>query len=116
MNVILVEITEKGLGCGTYAHSLLKGLESSVGYPCNLGSKAFNMILLLLKKRFGNEHGHIYIANARSLESLVQLGLNVFPDSVAVGLDCHASLNGCVLDQLSLTDDIRIPLGEILVH
>ena len=42
--------------------------------------------------------------------------LNVFPDSVAVWTQDHKSLHAGIVDQLRLLADVRIPLGEIVLH
>ena len=116
MNVVLIEIAEKSLGSGADAHSLGEGFKSSMSNPSYFGSKSFYVVLLLLKKRLGDEHGHVYVTNARSLESLIEFGLDVLPYCISVGLDSHTALYGCVFDELGFTNDVRIPLGEILVH
>ena len=70
--------TEKSLGGRAYAKALAELLLTAVSYPCNLRSKSFNVILLLLKKRFGNEHRHIYVFVTKLLEASVKNLLDVF--------------------------------------
>ena len=116
MNNIPVKIAEKSLRCGTHAELFLKRLKSALSYPCNLGCEALDMVLLFLKKRLGDEHGHINILNARFFKPLVELLLDELPDSISGGLDDHTSLNRRIVCKFRLDNDVCIPLREILTH
>ena len=48
MDVILIEITEQGLGSRSDAKSLGKFVQSSLSNPCYFGCETFYMILLLV--------------------------------------------------------------------
>ena len=83
-----------------------------MGNPCNLGSKALDMILFSLKKAFGNKHGHHDVFVAESLESRVEILLNVSPNCIAVGSDYHAALKRGILGKLCLSYNIGIPFAK----
>ena len=74
------------------------------------------MILLLLQKALGNEHGHRNILMAVLLEFLIENRLNVLPNGIAVWAQDEKSLNAGVIDKLRLGANIGEPLGEILLH
>lgn len=48
-------------------------------------------------------------------EALIELPLDIFPYSVAVGADDHCALYGTVVHKLSLYYHIGIPLGKICI-
>ena len=68
MDNLLVVFAEKCFRRRTNAKSLLKLFASAVCYPCNLGSKALNVILFLFEETFGDEHRHTNIFMSRRLE------------------------------------------------
>ena len=109
-------LAEKCLGSGANAKSVLQLLVAAHCYPCNLGSKALNVVFLLLEQALGNEHRHANIFMTCCLEHTVKDMLDIFPDSICVGADHHAALYACVFYQLSLFAYIGVPLCEILVH
>ena len=113
---VSVMLAEESLGSRTNAKLLGELFCAAVSYPCNLGSKARNVILLLLEKRFGNEHRHIYVLVTELLESGVKDSLNILPDSVAVGANDHTSLYAGVVDKIGLLYDVGVPFCEVLVH
>ena len=116
MDNLLVVFAEKCFRRRTNAKSLLKLFASAVCYPCNLGSKALNVVLFLLEQAFGDKHRHTNVFVSRFLEHTVKNALNILPDSIAVGSYNHTALNACVLNKLSLFADVCVPLSEILVH
>ena len=116
MNDVCVMLTEKSLRRGSDAKSFLKLLAAAVGYPRNLGSEAFNVILFFFKPAFGNVHGHTYILMSCCLEHTVHNVLNVFPNRIAVGSDNHAALNACVFAKLGFFYNVCVPFCKILVH
>ena len=85
-------LAEQGFGSGTDTNAFLQLLFAAVGYPCNLGRKAFYMVLFLLQQAFGNEHGHVYIFHACFFETVIQLSLQQLPDGIAIRADDHAAL------------------------
>ena len=115
-DVLLIEITEKGLRGRTYAHPLLQLACTAMGHPCNLRRKALHMILLLLQKALRDHQRKIYIFNSRLLEPCIQLALDQFPDRIAGRLQNHESLNTGVARKVCLQHHIRVPLREIILH
>jgi hypothetical protein len=93
MNYIFIMLAEKSLGRGTNRKTLGKSVLTAKGYPSALGSKALNVVLLFLKKAFGDKHRHIYIFYACFFKATVKVFLDIFPDAVAVGTDNHTALN-----------------------
>ena len=74
------------------------------------------MILLLLQKALGNEHGHRNILMAVLLEFLIENRLNVLPNGIAVGAHDEQTLYARVIDKLGLGADIGEPLSKVLLH
>ena len=116
MNVIFIEITEQGLRGWAHAETLLEIFQSALCHPGYLGSKAFHMILLLLKQALGNEHRKINVLHASLFETAVQLIADVLPDGITSRFDDHAAFYAGVIDQFCFSYHIRIPLGEIFFH
>ena len=67
-------------------------------------------------KRLGHENVYMPMFIPESLESIIKILLDVFPDSISVGADDHTSLNAGVVDKVCLFNDICVPLGEVFVH
>ena len=84
-------ITEQGLRGRPHTEPLCELFASAVGDPGHLRCKTLHMILLLLKKAFGYEQGHINVFMAGFLEPPVQITLDTLPDGIAVGTDDHAA-------------------------
>ena len=116
MDYILIVIAEQRLGGRAHAHTLLQLVISAVCYPCYLGSKALNVLLLLIKKRLGNKERHVNILMSRHLKARIKNLLNILPDSVSVGTIDHATLNACISDEIRLCANVGIPLCEIIAH
>ena len=93
MNDVLEVLAEQRFGGGTHAQPFRQLVLSAHCDPGALRRKALHMILLLLQKTFGNEHGHIDILVSQSLEPGVQVPLNVFPNGISVGTDDHTALH-----------------------
>ena len=58
--------------------------------------------------------GHVHMAGLFELR--VHVLLDVFPDGIAIRSQDQKALHGRIVHQLRLQADIRIPLGEILLH
>ena len=116
LNYILKVIAEQSLRGRTDDKTLAELIVTADGNDSALGSKALNVILLLLKQALGNKHRHIYVLVTKLLEAAVKLSLYILPDSVAVGADDHASLNARIIDQLCFFYNVGIPLSKIHVH
>ena len=113
LDILIIEITEKCLGCRAYTHALLQFVQTAVCDPCDFRCEPFNVILFLLKKAFRNEHRQVDIFNACFLKSAVKFCSDVFPDCIACRLKYHAAFYRCISGEFRLLDDIRIPLGKI---
>ena len=61
-----------------------------------------------------NEERKIRVPVAGRLEHGIERALHGFPDAVAPGLDNHAAAHVGVFREIGGTDDLLIPLGEIL--
>ncbi|MPM91815.1 hypothetical protein SDC9_138949 [bioreactor metagenome] len=109
-------LAEKRLRCRTNAQALLKLLAAALSNPGNLGRKAFDMFFFLIKQRFRDEHRHIYIAMPRFFKHPVKYRLDVFPDSVSVGADDHASFNTGIIYEVGLFHNVGVPLRKVLLH
>ena len=116
LNDIAIVLAEQRLGGGADGQALGQLVLTADRDPSTLGSKALYVILLLLQKGFGDQHGHIYIFVARGLESCIQILLDIFPDRIAVGTDNHAAVHAGIVNQLGLLDNVGVPLTEINVH
>ena len=109
-------LTEQSLGSGTDCVLLFQTLAAAQGDPCALGSKALNMVLLLLQQGFGNQQRHIDVLNALLLELLVHDVLDILPDGIAVGTVNEDTLDGRVVDQLCLLANVGEPLSKVDLH
>ena len=116
LDYICIVLAEERLRGRTHAQPLGQLLLAAHSYPRNLGSKALNVVLLLLEERLGNEHGHIYVFYAGLLEPAVKYALDVLPYSISVGTDDHASLDAGVVNEVGLLYNIGVPFRKILVH
>ena len=74
------------------------------------------MVLFLLQKALGDQHGHIDVLHAHLLKLRIHDVLNVLPDGIAIGPVNEDALYGGVVDQLCLFAHIGVPLGKIDLH
>ena len=116
LDIFLIEITEQSLRSRTYTETLLKFVQSTVCYPCYFRCKTLYVVFLFLKKRFRNEHRHVYVLYTCLFESTVKFVLDVFPDCITCRFDRHASFYACVTAQLCFFYNVSIPLCEIFFH
>ncbi|OPZ72041.1 MAG: hypothetical protein BWY82_01528 [Verrucomicrobia bacterium ADurb.Bin474] len=77
--------------------------------------KAIHMLGLFFDVALGNEQGEIGVLMARVLEHLVKNALHVLPDGVAPRLDDHTPPYRRILGKIGRTNDLLIPLREILL-
>lgn len=73
------------------------------------------MVLLFGECSLGNEHWEITVGDAILLEAGIQETLNLLPNEVSEGSQNVTSRDLVVFDQLTLGDDLLIPLGEVLL-
>ena len=116
LDLFLVEITEQSLGSRTHAKSLLKRIKTAMSHPCNLRGKTFYMIFLFIKKRLRDKDRHINILYTGLFKSAVKLMLDILPDRITCRFDRHTALNTCIATELSLLNNVCIPLSKILIH
>ena len=109
-------IAEHGLGGGAEGQTLLQLLAAAVGDPGHLGGEALDQLALLLQQALGDQHRHCHVLMPGLLELRVHQALDVLPDGIAIGAQNHKALDAGIVHQLRLQADIRIPLGEILLH
>lgn len=112
---LFVVLAEKRLGGWAHSQTLVELFLTADSYPCTFGSKALNVILLLLEQAFGDKHRHINVLVTGLLKAAVKVSLDIFPNSVAVGTDHHAALYAGIINQLCLFYDVGIPFCKILV-
>ena len=72
--------------------------------------EAFGMLRFLFQIGDRNQEGEIGVRVAGVLEALVQVFLNEFPDGVTPWLDDHAATHCRLFSQISLNNQIIIPL------
>ena len=116
MDDIRIVLAEQRLGGRAHAKALLELFAAAVGDPRHLRRKALDMILFLLQKAFGDEHGHTDILVPRLLEHTVQNVLDILPDRIRIRADDHAALHTGIAHKLRFFHDVGIPLGEIVLH
>ena len=113
---ILVMLAEERLGGRAHDKALGEMILSADSNYSTFGRKAVDVILLLLEQAFGDKHRHIYVLVSESLESCVEVVLDILPNSVSVGADDHTALNARVIYQLCLFYNVGVPLSKINVH
>ena len=116
LDIFLIKITEQRLRGRTHAETFLKRFQTAVCHPGNLRRESFHMILLFLKKRFRNKHGHVHVLHACFFEFPVKLMLDIFPEGISRRFDDHTSFYAGIPAQLGFFYHVGIPLGEILLH
>ncbi|MGA2905724.1 MAG: hypothetical protein ABSD98_18015 [Candidatus Korobacteraceae bacterium] len=73
------------------------------------------MLGFLVQKALRDKHREVVVLMAGGFEAVVQLALQQFPDSVAVGLDDHAALDDLRrLGHVALQDNVLVPGCKIL--
>ena len=116
MHVAGIEIGKQCFRSRPHTHALLQLLRAAMRHPGNLRRKSLDMILFLLQQALRNQARQVYILNTGLLEPSVQLLLDILPDRVTGRLDHHESLELRISRQLCLFDNVRVPLGEVLLH
>ena len=84
---------------------------------CNYGAllgESFYMLSFATEERFRDEEREVSVLCSGFLEHQVELMLHFLPNSVAVGLDDHASAYGRLLSEVSLGHKIVVPLAVVL--
>ena len=79
----------------------------------DFGREPLHVLRLPLQIALGDQHGEIGVFDALRPKALIHLSLYILPDPIAVRANDHRSLDGAVVDELGLDDDVRIPLGKI---
>ena len=109
-------VAEHGLGGRPERQPLLQLVAAAHGDPGHLRGKAVDQFAFLFQQALRDQRGHRHVFVAGFFELTVHDPLNVLPDGVAVWTQDHKSLHAGIVDQLRLLADIRIPLGEIVLH
>ena len=109
-------VAEHGLRRGTEGQTLLQRLAAAVGDPGHLGGEALHQLALLFQQALGDQNGHGHIDVAGLFELRVHVLLDILPNGVAIRSQDQEALDAGVVHQLRLQADVRIPLGEILLH
>ena len=109
-------LAEQRLAGGADAQPLGQLLAAADGDPRALGREALNVVFFLLKQALGDEQRHGDVLVSRGLELPVQLGLDVFPNRIAVVAQDEKALYPGVVDQLGLEAHVGEPLGKVLLH
>ena len=93
--------------------SILIGFQAIVSHHCALLSESLDMLRLFAEERFRDQQGEIGVDMACLLEFIIEYALHLFPNRIAIGLDHHATTHSGVLSQISLDNQILIPLRVI---
>ena len=109
-------VAEHGLRGGSERQPLLQLVAAAHGDPSHLRGKAVDQFAFLFQQALRDQRGHCHVLVSGLFKLPVHDPLNVFPDSVAVWTQDHKSLHAGIVDQLRLLADVRIPLGEIVLH
>ena len=109
-------VAEHSLGRGAEGQTLLQLFAAAMGDPGYLRGEAGHQLTLLLQQALGNQHRHGHVHVAGLLELRVHVLLDILPNGIAVRSKDQKALDAGVVHQLRLQADIRIPLGEILLH
>ena len=109
-------VAEHSLGRGAEGQTLLQLFAAAMGDPGHLRGEAGHQLTLLLQQALGDQHRHGHVHVAGLLELRVHVLLDILPNGIAVRSKDQKALDAGVVHQLRLQADIRIPLGEILLH
>ena len=116
MNYVFIMLTEKRLRGRTNYKTLTQMILTAYRNDSTLGSKSLNVILLSLKKALGYEHRHIYVLMSKSLESCIEIVLDILPYCISVRTDYHTSLYARIISKLCFLYNVGIPLSKVNVH
>ena len=105
---------ELGLGVHHDAFAVCRRLEAVVGHHGALLGEAGYVLGFLGEEALGDEQGEVGILHAGSFKHLVELGLHLLPDGVAVGFDNHTSADGGRLGKVCLGHQVAVPLAVIV--
>ena len=111
-----VHVADDGLGSRAHDELLFKLRIADMRDKRDLGREAFHVLRLLHEVAQGDEHREIGILVPCRFETAVEFLLDVLPDLVAVRADDHRALDGAVVHQLRLQDDVGVPLRKIFGH
>ena len=109
-------VAEHGLRGGSEGQALFQLVATAHGDPSHLGGETVDQFAFLFQQALRDQRGHCHVLVSGLFKLPVHDPLNVFPDSVAVWTQDHKSLHAGIVDQLRLLADVRIPLGEIVLH
>ena len=102
-----------GLRSRADGHGLLELRAAGAGDPGNLGSKALDVVLLLLEHAGAHEHREVGVLHANLLDLGVEKLLDLFPHVVGGRAQDVAARHVVVVEQLGLSHDLLVPLREL---
>src|SRR5208283_1205080 len=109
------EVADDGLRSWPDNIRLFELLAARNGDHRQLRREAFHVLGLLLHEALRNEQRKIDVLMASGLEAVVKLALQQLPNSVAVGLDDHATLDDFGgLRHVALQNHVLVPGSKIL--
>ena len=108
-----IHFTENRLACRADDEGLGERFAAADRHDRNFRRKSFDVLRLARHIAVRDKQREIGILMPRRLDARVQLLLDVFPDGVTVRTDYHRTLDGAVIDEFRLDDDVRIPTGKI---
>lgn len=106
-----IHFTDDRLGRGAHDQRLVQLFAARMRDDGDFGREPLHVLRLPLQIALGDQHGEIGVFDALRPKALIHLSLYILPDPIAVRANDHRSLDGAVVDELGLDDDVRIP-GE----
>lgn len=104
---------EFGFGIDDNALAVRVVHQAVMGDNGALLGKSVNVLGFFAEEGFGDEEWEIGVDVSGGFEHSVEGLLHVFPNSVAVGFDNHASAHDAVVSEVGFFDDIVVPLGVV---
>ena len=106
-------LVELGLGVNNDL-PVVGSFQTVVSHHGAFFGEAFDVLCLTGKEAHGDEQREIGVLYARCLEHLVELGLHLLPDSIAVRLDNHTAAHRSNLCQVGFHHQVVVPLTVIV--
>src|SRR3712207_2783056 len=106
-------LVKSGRWVNNHAIAILTGFQTVMGHYRTFLSKAFYMFSLTTQKALRNQQWEVCVLHAGSLKHFIKLLLHLFPNSESVWFNYHTSSNRSLLCQISLYNQIIIPLTVI---
>lgn len=92
-----------------------RGEDLRLGDPSQFRGETLNMVLLLLERLGGKEHGEVALLNTHLLNVMLEPFADLIPDVHRKRAQNEETSNlGIVLDHLGLEHNLLVPLWEVL--